>query len=368
MLISHIHIVNYKNYEDVHVDFHPQFNVITGYNGEGKTNLIDAIHYLGLTRSYFLSTDTHNYRHESDFFRLDGLFVQDETEHRIVCKTQKRKSKVFEKDAKKYERLVDHIGLIPIVMIAPKDGNIINEGSVERRRIIDTTISQLDSDYLDCLMEYNYILKQRNQLLKSDEEHRIDLSLLDVYDQKLSITGSTIFDKRKAYLEELKDIFLDKYEFISGGKEISDLTYKSKLSETALDVLLKENRKKDLILQRTSAGVHKDDLVFLNNGSPIKFIGSQGQQKSFVLALKLAQFELIKKHRQVSPIILLDDIFDKLDSSRVMHLIKLLNNAKLGQIFITDTEKDRLNHIFEELNFDFALYEVTDNQVLPVTL
>ncbi len=364
MQITKLQIVNYKNYEDVHCSFHPKFNVITGLNGQGKTNLIDAIYYLGLTRSYFHHNDTHNYRHDTDFIRMVGHFTQENKSWDVVAKLKKRSSKVFEKNKKKYDKLSEHIGLIPTVMIAPKDQQLIYEGSEERRRFLNATISQLDQEYLRQLMEYNYVLKQRNQLLKDYGKYRkLDYALLDIYDQNLAESGSYIHHKRVELIEKMQPIFQHMYAKISGNKEICAISYKTKLGDRTLLDMLKETREKDFILQRTSVGIHKDDLSFFNEENMIRYVGSQGQQKSFVLALKLTQYSLLKQAKNTNPIVLLDDIFDKLDGKRVMQLIKLLQEVEIGQVFITDTEKDRLKSIFEELKYDFALLEVKDNQV-----
>jgi len=367
MILNQIQLVNYRNYKNVSVEFHKKFNVITGLNGEGKTNLIDAIYYLGLTRSFFFNTDTHNYNHGTEFFRLVGQFKHGRKKEQVVAKVQKKNPKVFERNSKKYDKLVDHIGLIPIVMIAPKDQGLITEGSEERRRFINATISQLDNIYLRNLIEYRYILKQRNELLKSTPFSRIpDPALMDIYDEKLVRTGHYIFAKRQEYLEYMSPIFFDKYKSISQEKEACEFRYKSKLIEQDFAQLLIENREKDRAMQRTSVGIHKDDISFFNEDNMIKHVGSQGQQKSFILALKLAQFELIRSKTNEKPIILLDDIFDKLDSTRVLQLIKLLKEQNLGQIFITDTEKDRLKTIFKELNYNFSLFEVADQSVTNI--
>lgn len=366
MILSELHIVNYKNYKDVHIAFHPVFNVVTGLNGQGKTNLIDSIYYLGLTRSYFFSVDTHNYRHETDFFRIQGDFKLKQKKNKIVVKSQKKAAKIIERNNKKYSKLVEHIGKVPVVMIAPKDQGLIVEGSEERRKLVDSTISQLDDKYLNALIEYKYVLRQRNQLLKDFNGRLLDEPLLNIYDKKMVESGKVIFDKRTEYLELMKVDFESLYSRISGDKEKCSFKYKSKLKDNSFEDLLKTARQKDLIMQRSTVGVHKDDIVFYNGSKPIKYIGSQGQQKSFILALKLAQVELIHNQTGDYPILLLDDIFDKLDSSRVMQLIELLNDFHQGQIFITDTEKDRLKIIFKELKFDFNLYEVIDGQVNKV--
>lgn len=365
MEITKLHIVNYKNYEDVRCAFHPKFNLITGLNGKGKTNLIDSIYYLGLTRSYFNHNDTHNYRHETDFIRIAGNFVQDGKTLEIVAKLKKRSSKVFEKNKKKYDKLSEHIGLIPTVMIAPKDQQLIYEGSEERRRFLNSTISQLDKEYLKQLMEYNYVLRQRNQLLKDYGKNRqLDHSLLDIYDKNLVSAGEYIFKKREEMVKKMTPVFHEIYGKISGHSEVCDIKYKSKLSENSLEELLRYSREKDLLMQRSTVGIHKDDIKFFNEENMIRYVGSQGQQKSFVLSLKLCQYMMLKELKETKPIVLLDDIFDKLDGNRVMHLIRLLQEIEIGQVFITDTEVDRLRLIFEELKYEFSLFEVKEEGVM----
>jgi DNA replication and repair protein RecF len=369
MQITKLQIVNFKNYENVQCDFHPKFNLITGLNGEGKTNLIDAVYYLGLTRSYFNHNDTHNFRHETDVMRIAGVFDNEAKKLEIAAKLRKRKDKSFEKNKKKYDKLSEHIGLIPTVMIAPKDQQLIYEGSEERRRFLNSTISQIDKTYLSHLMEYNYVLRQRNQLLKDYGKYRqLDTSLLDIYDKNLVGAGSYIYEKRKEIVELLVPIFKDMYGKISGHSEVCDIKYRSKLAEKGFSELLAEAREKDKIMQRSTVGVHKDDLKFFNEENAIRYVGSQGQQKSFVLALKLTQYMLLKKFKEMKPIVLLDDIFDKLDGRRVMYLIQLLQEIEIGQVFITDTELDRLKLIFEELNYDFDLFEVKDNLVNKIVI
>ncbi len=369
MELTKLHIVNYKNYGEVHCDFHRHFNLITGLNGKGKTNLIDAIYYLGLTRSYFNHSDTHNFKHDTDFMRIAGNFVSGKKKVSIAAKIKKKSPKVFEKNKKKYEKLADHIGLIPTVMIAPKDQQLIYEGSEERRRFIDSTISQLDSTYLQHLIEYNYVLRQRNQLLKDYGKNRsLDLSLLDIYDKSLVEHGNYIHAKRTEMILEMTPVFHEMYSKISGNSEVCDIQYKSKLTDQPFAELLLESREKDKILQRTSTGVHKDDIKFFNEENMIRYVGSQGQQKSFILALKLSQYEILHLRQNEKPIILLDDIFDKLDGNRVMHLISLLKDIDIGQVFITDTELNRLRLIFEELKYDFSLFEVKDDNVHIISL
>ncbi len=367
MQITKLQILNFKNYEDVQCDFHPHFNLITGLNGKGKTNLIDAIYYLGLTRSYFNHGDTHNYRHDMDMMRIAGQFKDGKKSFEIAAKLVKRKSKIFEKNKKKYDKLSEHIGVIPTVMIAPKDQQLIYDGSEQRRRFLNSTISQIDKKYLSHLMEYNYVLRQRNQLLKDFGKNRhLDISLLEIYDKNLVLSGTYIHQRRKEVVEEMIPVFKKMYAKISGNSEICDIEYRSKLSDAGLDELLSEAREKDKIMQRTTVGIHKDDLKFFNMENAIRYVGSQGQQKSFVMALKLTQYMMLNKSKKKKPIVLLDDIFDKLDGTRVMFLIRLLQEIEIGQVFITDTELDRLKLIFEELKYDFALFEVKEDKVFKL--
>lgn len=369
MQITKLQILNFKNYKDVECNFHPKFNLITGLNGQGKTNLIDAIYYLGLTRSYFNHSDTHNFRHDTDVVRIAGTFKEGKKSFETVAKLQKRKSKIFEKNKKKYDKLSEHIGMIPTVMIVPKDQQLIYEGSEERRRFLNATISQIDRSYLTHLMEYNYVLRQRNQLLKDYGKNRqLDSSLLDIYDKNLSAAGTYIYEKRKEVVEEMIPVFKEMYAKISGNSEVCDIKYRTKLGEQSLYEMLKETREKDKILQRTTVGIHKDDLKFFNEENAIRYVGSQGQQKSFVLALKLTQYRMLKKSKEMKPLVLLDDIFDKLDGKRVMYLIQLLKEIDIGQVFITDTELDRLKMIFEELKYDFSLFEIKDNKATEITI
>jgi DNA replication and repair protein RecF len=254
-------------------------------------------------------------------------------------------------------------------MIAPRDQQLIYEGSEERRRFLNATISQLDVEYLQHLMEYNYVLRQRNQLLKDyGKNRRLDISLIDIYDKNLVKSGEYIFKKRKELISHMIPVFHELYAKISGNSEFCDIKYKSKLNEVSFADLLQYSREKDLLLQRSTAGIHKDDIQVFNEDNMIRYVGSQGQQKSFVLALKLTQFMMLKDAKDTKPIVLLDDIFDKLDSTRVMHLIRLLKEIEIGQVFITDTELDRLRLIFEELNYDFSLFEVVDSSINELNL
>lgn len=365
--LTKLHITNYKNYDNLMIDFHPAFNIITGANGAGKTNLIDSIHYLGLARSYFQHRDLYTFRQGTKICRLAGHFIRTDKVVQYVIKLQKAQAKIVERNSKKYEKLVDHIGQIPVVMIAPKDQLLISEGSEERRKLIDATFSQIDPVYLRHLIQYKYVLKQRNQMLKANKFGYHDQALLDIYDEQLIQHGEYIFEKRLALLEELSPIFQNKYQLISGARESCSLKYKSKLKTDTFKTLLQANRDKDCVMQRTTVGIHKDDLAFYHAENMIRYVGSQGQQKSYILALKLAVHELIMQHTQIKPIILLDDIFDKLDGTRVRLLLDLLHQQDLGQVFITDTDTHRLNSIFKELNYEHFHYQVEDNKVRRVS-
>lgn len=365
MLLNNIHIVNYRNLKDLRTEFHPRLNIINGRNGMGKTNILDSIYYLSITKSYFQSSDVHNIYTGQSFSRMVGEFMKDEQKMAIVVKLQSGKSKIIENSLKKYEKASDHVGCIPIVMMAPKDQELIYEGSKSRRAFLNNTICQLDETYMRHLQKYNHFLKQRNAYLKQyDRRNGIDKALIDIYNSELVQASLYIFKKRKETIEELAASFEPLYEEISQNAEQVKIDYKSQLFEKDLALLLEENLEKDCILKRTTVGIHKDDIRFFFGDSNLKSKASQGQQKSFVLALKLSQYQVLADAFQYKPIILLDDIFDKLDQHRVRHLIQLLMKKGLGQVFITDTDEQRLEGIMQELTYGFNHYIIEDGAIL----
>lgn len=315
----------------------------------GKTNLLDAVYYLCMGKSYFVNNDSHISLHGSEFFRLEGHFKRDSKSEKIVAKVLPRKKKELERNGVAYAKLSEHVGLLPVVIIIPDDTLLATEGSEERRRFLDNTISQLDPVYLRHLIQYQKVLRQRNAALKKmGENGRFQESLLEIYDHQLLEPGQYIFEKRTTFVKDFEPLLAQTYQLISDEAETAGCRYRSPLQkEPDLLELLKEAREKDRILQRTTTGLHRDDLIFQLDGFPLKRFASQGQLKSYILALKLAQYEVIKTHTRQAPLLLLDDIFDKLDEHRVQQLITLLQEGDYGQIFITDTDEKRVSQILE---------------------
>lgn len=333
----------------------------------GKTNLLDAIYYLCMGKSYFSTPDTLIANHSSDFFRLEGQFKVNERAEHIVAKVIPRKKKELERNRVPYPRLSEHVGLLPVVMIAPDDTYLVSEGSEARRSFLDNTLSQINPEYLTELILYNKLLKQRNALLKQFAEHRsFDAAIIGVYNQQMLAPAQKLHEFRAAFMEEFRPLLQDMYRQIAGGAEKVDCTYRSKQASASFEALLEEALEKDRILQRTTVGPHRDDLVFTIEGYPLKRFASQGQLKSFVLALKLGQYQILAEKKNTSPILLLDDIFDKLDRQRVRHLLSLLQENTFGQVFITDTEQDRLAGIIQQTEQDFLVYEIQDGAAAQI--
>lgn len=359
MLLKKLSLINYKNFASQNFEFDTKINCFVGANGIGKTNVLDAIYHLSFGKSYFNPVATQNIRHGEDFFMIEGEFQKEDREETILCSLKKGMKKVIKRNAKVYDKFSDHIGFIPLVIISPADRDLIVEGSETRRKFMDGVISQSDSSYLKSLIHYNKILAQRNSLLKYFAvNHTFDRTTLSVYNEQLQGYAMGIFTKRLAFLEAFIPIFKEQYLSISGGRETVDLTYQSQLLEQDLLTLLEENLEKDRTLQYTGAGTHKDDLIFEIAGHPIKKFGSQGQQKSFLIALKLAQFHFIKKQAGTTPLLLLDDIFDKLDENRVAHIIRLVDEANFGQIFLSDTHADRTENIVKNSHQSYKIFNL----------
>ncbi len=364
MYLKRISLVNFKNYFEAQISFDPGVNAFVGGNGEGKTNLLDAIHYLSLCKSYFNAVDSQNIKLKEDFFILQGDFDIDGVEENISCGLKRGQKKVFRRNQKEYERLADHIGLIPSVMISPTDVNLIIDGSEERRKFPDTIISQFDRNFLDDLISYTRALMQRNTFLKlAAQSKTFDKDALEIWDDQMVATGQRIHAARKKFIDELVPIFRHYYNFISDSKETVGIRYESHLNEVDFKQLLEESVDRDRILQYTSVGPHKDDLIFSMNGNPAKRFASQGQQKSFLIGLKLAQFDYVKKQKGYNPILLLDDIFDKLDDNRVGKLMELVSQDNFGQIFITDTHPERLMEIFSNIGMPIQTFPVKEGKV-----
>lgn len=359
MFLKKLSLVNFKNYASVDIDLGEGVNAFTGGNGEGKTNLLDAIHYLAMCKSYFNSSDLNNVKKGEELFVLQGVFKVNEVDELISCGFKKGQKKVLKRNQKEYDRLADHIGFIPTVMISPTDVSLITDGSEERRRFLDSIISQFDRIYLDDLINYGRVISQRNAYLKQAYQSRkFDADSLSIWDEQLVPLGNRIHQVRKKFITELIPIFSQYYDFISGGKESIDIIYESNLNEQSFEDLLRTSLEKDKILQYTTSGTHRDDLIFLINGFPVKKIASQGQQKSFLIAMKLAQFEFMARLKKMKPILLLDDIYEKLDDNRIARLMELVSKHNFGQIFITDTHLDRVQDIFRRIGEEVRCFEV----------
>lgn len=364
MFLKNISLINFKNYDEAELSFTEGVNAFAGDNGAGKTNLLDAVHYLALCKSYFNPIDSQQIKQERDLFMVQGTFDKNGTDELIACGVKRNQKKQFKRNKKEYQRLADHIGLFPLVMISPNDINLILDGSEERRKFIDNVISQTDNKYLDELIIYNKHLLNRNVLLKKiAETGKYDPYLLEILDEQLVSSGNNIFDKRKKFMEEFLPIFQQHYSYLTEDVELVELRYDSPLQKGDFTDLLKQAIEKDRILQRTTVGIHKDELLFNVHQMPLKKFGSQGQQKSFLIALKLAKYTFLHSKKGFKPLLLLDDIFDKLDDKRITKLMKMVSDEDFGQIFITDTNAGRLKDVFRDINIDLNLFTI-ENQTI----
>ncbi len=363
--LTKLKINQYKNIKNISVSFSRNINAFTGKNGMGKTNILDAIHYLCLAKSNTNHIEKNNVMIGEEFFRIEGDFENNNyATDSIVAKVKPPSIKSIEKNNKPYNRLADHIGKFPLVIIAPQDKNDLLHHSKDRRKLIDRTLSQQDNNYLNAIVEYNKLLKHRNALLKNSSIGNINKKLFDVYDLKIAPLVSLIFEKRKDFVENLLPDFRSIYAEIAEIEELPNITYKSEFHDKDY---LEEVRKKldtDIILKRSTVGIHKDDLLFDLNGNKLKDYASQGQIKSFILSLKLAEFLYLKKNKDATPLVLLDDVFDKLDQFRVKKLVTLLFNDKFGQVFISDTDRDRVKKIFLDENIRFKIFEVSKGEII----
>ncbi len=359
MFLKKLSLINYKNFDSKTFEFNNKINCLVGNNGIGKTNVLDAVYHLSFGKSYFNPIATQNIKHGEDFFVVEGKFEKNDRDEKIICSLKKGQKKVIKRNGKAYEKFSDHIGFLPLVIISPADRDLITNGSDTRRKFIDSVISQSDKMYLKNLINYNKTLSQRNSLLKYFAlNNTFNKDTLSIYNEQLDDFSKYIFKARKGFLEVFIPIFKDRHEAISGGKELVNLQYESHLHENNLKTLLEQNINKDKALQYTSVGIHKDDLSFEIESYPIKKFGSQGQQKSFLIALKFAQFDFIKQQADVNPVLLLDDIFDKLDENRVSQIIKLVNNDGFGQIFISDTHADRTEAVIKETGLPYEIFKL----------
>lgn len=359
MHLKSLSLVNFKNYEQVDIPLSEKINCFVGENGVGKTNVLDAVHYLGLCKSSLNPIDTQNIRYDQEFCVVQGVFQRLDKEENILCGIRKNKKKQFKRNQKEYKKLSEHIGLIPLVMVSPSDNLLINGGSEERRNFINGVVAQYSRVYLDNMIQYNHALSQRNRLLKDfAASGSFNKEMLEVWDEQLVSYGEPVFQERKRFVEELLPVFGTFYEHVSGDREKVYLSYKTQLEESDFLEGLSASVEKDRYLQYTTFGIHKDDLNMKLGEHSLKKSGSQGQQKTFLVALKLAEFEFIRKITDISPILLLDDIFDKFDSTRVKHIISLVAQNSFGQIFITDTNASRLKGILNEFPADHRIYGI----------
>ena len=359
MYLKELSLFQFKNHNESNFQFNEKINCFVGDNGAGKTNILDAIHYLSLTKSYFNHIDSNNIQFDHDFFMIKGIFNNNDSNDEILCNYQLNSGKILKKNQKRYKRFSDHIGSYPIIIISPTDSNLITEGSDTRRKYLDSSISQFHQTYLQNLINYNKVLKQRNSLLKQfSERNYFDPISLENYDNNLIKYGNEIHNLRKEFIEELTPVFNRYYKEISSNKENVSLDYKSQLNEKTFSILLKENLEKDKLSFYTSVGIHKDDIIFNMNNHSVKKIGSQGQQKSFLISLKLAQFDLITTKLGFKPILLLDDIFDKLDDNRVEQLISFTSKGSFSQVFITDTHEQRSKEILDKTCIDYEIFNI----------
>ncbi len=359
MILNSLSLLNYKNFESQSFAFDTKINCFVGSNGVGKTNVLDAIYHLAFGKSYFNPVATQNIKHDADFFVVDGVFDKDDKTEKIIVSLKRGQKKMIKRNGKVYDKFSDHIGFIPLVIISPADRDLIIEGSDTRRKFIDNVISQSNKQYLSDLINYNKVLSQRNALLKYFAlNNTFNAQTLEVYNDQLNTYGTSIFKTRDAFLKAFIPIFKSRYNAISNNNEVVNLSYKSNLFEAQLSELLNKNLNKDKALQYTSVGTHKDDLIFEIEQYPIKKFGSQGQQKSFLIALKLAQFDFLKQESGVAPILLLDDIFDKLDEQRVAQIVGLVDDEHFGQLFISDTHAERTENVVKQIHQSYKIFEL----------
>ena len=371
MRINHLSLLNFRNYNEISIDFSPGINCLLGHNGAGKTNLLDAIHYLSFCKSYFNSFDNQNILHDEEMFVIQGLFEKDGNKEEIYCAQKRNERKQFKRNKKDYSKLSEHIGLLPVVMITPLDSALLYDGSDIRRKFVDSIISQVDTHYLNALIEYNRALLNRNATLKQFNDSKTwDDTLISMYDSILISRGKAIYKKRLEFTEDFSPLFLKAYMEISGEQEAAHVEYSSKLSEGDLEGLLAQCLPKDRVLGYTSTGVHKDDWIFCMENRSLKKFASQGQQKSFIIALKVAQYRYLKKHphpqhgeKGGAPILLLDDIFDKLDDTRVNSLIDMVCGDEFEQVFITDTNLLRMKKLLENRDKKYKLFPIAGGMV-----
>jgi len=359
MILQKLSVINYKNIAEATLEFSPKINCMIGQNGVGKTNVLDAIYYLSFCHSANNPIDSQVIRHGAEFFVLEGAY---EGDLHIYCGMKRGVKKHFKRNKKEYRRLSEHIGLIPVVVVSPSDTLLIEGGSEERRRLMDMVISQYDHGYMEAMNRYNKALQQRNAMLKQDEEPNVDV--ISLFEEQMAAEGERIYQSRKAFVEELTPIFQRIHETISENREQVGLNYISHCQRGPLLEVIQRDRFKDRAIGYSLHGIHRDDLEITLGGHLMKREGSQGQNKTFVIALKLAQFDFLKRtNSKTTPLLLLDDIFDKLDAQRVEQIVKLVAGDEYGQIFITDTNRDHLDLILSRSTLDYKIFHVDNGEI-----
>jgi len=362
MRLNSISILNYKNIRQADLNFPSKINCFVGNNGMGKTNILDAIYYLSFCKSHSNSVDLQNIEHDADFFMLQGNYSLRDNDEEIFCGMKRRQKKHFKRNKKEYGRLAEHIGLLPLVLVSPGDNDLILDGSEERRKFMDSVISQYDHTYLNSLLQYNNALKQRNALLK--DETIADDALFEIWEEVMVQHGNYIHEQRKAFIDQFIPIFQEIYAFISTGNETVTLNYNSQLSQTDLSQKLRANRQRDRLIGFSMNGIHKDDLEMMLGEYPMKRVGSQGQKKTYIISLKLAQFNFLKRTHGIAPLLLLDDIFDKLDAKRVKQIVKLVASDNFGQIFISDTNREHLDEILSQIAQTTTVFQIENGEIV----
>ena len=364
MVIRELNIINFKNIAEATLTFSPGFNCFVGNNGVGKTNILDALYHLSMCKSYFNLPDLQNIRHGEPFFVVQGKYEREGEELDVYCGVKRGQKKVFKKNQKAYDKLSEHIGLLPLVMVSPEDVVLIDGGSEERRKLIDGIISQCDRGYLHQLICYNKALSQRNSLLKSSVGKVLDVEMLSIWDEQLAECGEVIMQKRAGFLAEFAEVFQSYYELLSLGRETVTLSYKVSVKEGDMLSALRASLERDRIMTYTTTGAHRDDILLNIGDYPVKKIGSQGQKKTFLIALKLAQYAWLHRMSGVKPLLLLDDIFDKLDADRVNQIVAIVRGDMFGQVFITDTNREHIDDILKLQHTEYKLFKVEQGEIL----